>query len=109
MRKDSPVTEKVRNYSLLFKLFRYLATGSFLFTIDYFVFFILYKHIRFDISLSQGISRSVGACTGFLFHKFFVFKDYRGNIRRVGAQSALYGGLTVWNIFVSAFLIVSRQ
>lgn len=87
------------------KIVRYILTGGVLFLIDYAIFYTLSKKAGLDVRVSQFISRFTGAAIGFIAQKVFVFENRDKRAVAVSVQGGLYLGLTIFNIFLSGFLV----
>jgi putative flippase GtrA len=83
------------------RVLKFLVTGGFAASIEYFSFFAFIHFFDQQIIISNITSFMLGFITSFLLNKQWVFKS-KGDIRR---QLAIYLSLALLNLTISTFLI----
>ena len=85
---------------------RYILAGSFLFVLDFVVYFVLALILGIEPGVAQFVSRGTGAFVGFFVHRDFSFR-MDGATRGVStaSQGAGYILVTIGNLLGSPFLV----
>lgn len=87
------------------KIGRYIASGLALVVLDYLVFLALKDAAGMAPVPAQACARAAGALAGFLVQRAFVFRAAGGGPKEGLRQGSRYAALTVFNIFLSAWLL----
>ncbi|MEX3931233.1 GtrA family protein [Paraburkholderia phymatum] len=98
----------VRNNGIFWTFVRYIGVGGASFLVDFACFMALVRLGGFNPALAQVFSRTVGAASGFLGHKYFSFAHSDPAVaqkRSSTFQMIGYLGVTVFGITVSPFVI----
>jgi putative flippase GtrA len=85
---------------------RYVLAGSFLFVLDFVVYFVLAHTLGIEPGVAQFVSRGTGALVGFFVHRDFSFRTdgaARGASR--ASQGTGYTLVTIGNLLGSPFLV----
>jgi putative flippase GtrA len=85
---------------------RYVLAGSFLFVLDFVVYFVLAHTLGIEPGVAQFVSRGTGALVGFFVHRDFSFRT-EGATHGISttSQGAGYTLVTIANLLGSPFLV----
>jgi putative flippase GtrA len=98
----------VRSKGTFWTFVRYLGVGGVSFVVDFACFIALVRVYRLDPAIAQVFSRTAGAASGFVGHKYFSFaQGDPGAARRRSSTFHIVGYLlvTLFGIVVSPFVI----
>ncbi len=84
---------------------RYLCVGFALFLLGTVIVFVAARGFGWDVRLAEASGRIVGACVGFLAHRWITFPTAPGGARALRGQTSSYVALAILNVLVAPWVL----